>query len=310
MAARAILSFALVVAVTGIASAEPTKVGVLGLEVAGVIDIDGTTQAKNITEVMRSQVRPPRFTLAPNSKKELIDEKVANNCDSEATDCMTKIAKKVGATVLIFGRIERKADKDGVDAYQLSLKLLDTEKKTTKPATAWISLKDVGDGKLESRTIDAFNAITGVESVTPPPPPDGGLIVEDPPKPLKKPGNGWKTATYVSGAATVVLLGGFVFTALKTESLAKDCTEDPTTGKRSGTGCADGPTYSKLSFATGIGAGAVGVFAIVAAYKGFISSSKESSQPTVGRSTRKRSRFAVTPVIAPEGAGATVRFDW
>jgi hypothetical protein len=106
MTARAILSLALVVAVTGIAAAEPTKVGVLGLEVAGVIDIDGTTQAKNITEVMRSQVRPPRFSLAPNSKKELIDEKVANNCDSEATDCMTKIAKKIGATVLIFGRID------------------------------------------------------------------------------------------------------------------------------------------------------------------------------------------------------------
>jgi hypothetical protein len=300
MAARAILSLALVVAVTGIASAEPTKVGVLGLEVAGVIDIDGTTQAKNITEVMRSQVKPPRFTLAPNSKKELIDEKVANNCDSEATDCMTKIAKKLGATVLIFGRIERKADKDGVDAYQLSLKLLDTEKKTTKPATTWISLKEVGDGKLES--------ITGGEPVAPPPP-AGGVVLEDPPRPPKKPGNGWKTATYVSGAATVVLLGGFVFTALKTESLAKECTEDPA-GNREGPGCADGPTYSKLSFATGIGAGAVGVFAIVAAYKGFVSSSKESSQPTAGRSTRKRSRFAVTPVIAPGGAGATVRFDW
>ena len=69
-----------------------------------------------------------------------------------------------------------------------------------------------------------------------------------------------------------------------------------------------------LTYVTGLGMGVTAGLAIYAAYKGFISvkgdSGKESSQP-IGKSTRKKpTRLTVTPVVSPDGAGATVRFDW
>ena len=75
--------------------------------------------------------------------------------------------------------------------------------------------------------------------------------------------------------------------------------------------CKNGGALRATTFVTGIGMGLAGGFAIYAVYKGFIAK-KESLEPsgTVGKSTRKRSRFVVTPVIAPDGAGATVQLDW
>jgi len=75
-----------------------------------------------------------------------------------------------------------------------------------------------------------------------------------------------------------------------------------------------GTKYEKLSYVAGglivVGVG-VGVIGLI---KGYVATGPKEKQAagstTVGRSQRKRSGFAITPVIAPQGAGATLRFDW
>jgi hypothetical protein len=54
-----------------------------------------------------------------------------------------------------------------------------------------------------------------------------------------------------------------------------------------------------------------GGFALVAIYKGFIEKNPPSSKEHASRGERvRRPRYAVTPVISPNGGGATLRFDW
>lgn len=54
--------------------------------------------------------------------------------------------------------------------------------------------------------------------------------------------------------------------------------------------------------------------AAVAFYKGFIATSKSSSERSTAAKTRgkrqRRDRFVVTPIVAPDGGGATIRLDW
>lgn len=67
-------------------------------------------------------------------------------------------------------------------------------------------------------------------------------------------------------------------------------------------------TYTKIAIPFTIAAGLVGagalVYAVIKSEKG-----TEERPPTAGRRTKKRS-LALTPVVSPDGAGATVRFDW
>jgi hypothetical protein len=50
-------------------------------------------------------------------------------------------------------------------------------------------------------------------------------------------------------------------------------------------------------------------FALFAIYEGFVAK-KESSQQQHGARTKKKKNIAVTPIVSPDGAGATVRIDW
>jgi hypothetical protein len=74
----------------------------------------------------------------------------------------------------------------------------------------------------------------------------------------------------------------------------------------------NGKLYGRIGAGVAIAAGG---FAIVALYKGFIeknggsASSREHAQRERGHRVR-RDRMVITPVIAPSGAGATLRLDW
>ena len=58
--------------------------------------------------------------LAPNSDKELIDEKLMKSCDSEALPCMLEIGRDVGGDFLLYGRLTKRTG-----GYNVSLVLLD-----------------------------------------------------------------------------------------------------------------------------------------------------------------------------------------
>jgi len=117
----------------GSAWAKP-KIAILGLEAApgpsGAVDPETTQVARDITKELRqrAQTGASPYTVAPNSSKELTDEKLLMSCDNEAMSCMTVIGAGLAADVLLYGRVERKGE-----VYRVSLKLLDVKAKTIEP---------------------------------------------------------------------------------------------------------------------------------------------------------------------------------
>ena len=123
-----ILALAMVFLVLGAgAAAAKPKVAVLGIEVTGTIDQTSTSVAHDLTEGLRNKAKQTNgpYQFAPNSDKELIDEKVLKNCDSEGPLCMSDIGKELGADILIYGRLER----DG-GGYKATLHVLDVKNKS------------------------------------------------------------------------------------------------------------------------------------------------------------------------------------
>jgi len=128
---RVLLSLALVALVTTSAAAKP-KIAILGLEVTGAVDQAATNVARDLTEGMRARAKVGSgpYTLAPNSDRELIDEKVIKQCDTEAPTCMSEIGKDIDTELLVYGKVE----KDG-GGFQATIVMLDVSKKTTIKTT-------------------------------------------------------------------------------------------------------------------------------------------------------------------------------
>src|SRR5690349_4640864 len=96
---RALLSLlatVVLVALTGsTALAGKPTVAILGLEVvdpSGNIDAQSTQVAKEITEGLRNRAKAGSgpYQLVVGGDKELIDEKLIHNCDTEAIPCMAE----------------------------------------------------------------------------------------------------------------------------------------------------------------------------------------------------------------------------
>lgn len=117
----------LLLAVTGSSAFAKPKVAVLGLEVTGTIDQPSTKVASELTEGLRSRAKGGNgpYLLAPNSDRELIDEKLIRQCDAEAPGCMADIGRDLGADVLIYGKLEKVSS-----GYRATLHVLDVKKKT------------------------------------------------------------------------------------------------------------------------------------------------------------------------------------
>lgn len=99
------------------------KIAILGLEVAGTVDLKSVRVANELTAALRSRAANGPYTIAPGSDQELIDLKVMHNCDDERKECMAKIARSLNADHLLYGRIARKS-RGHVVGYQISLRLL------------------------------------------------------------------------------------------------------------------------------------------------------------------------------------------
>jgi hypothetical protein len=117
------------VAANATAALAKDTIAVLGLEVVdpnGAPTVQDTGVAKELTEGLRARAKVPTgpFDLAPRSDKELADVKLLNSCDDNDAKCMSSIGASMNASVLMYGRLEKK--KDG---YQVSIKLLDVKRK-------------------------------------------------------------------------------------------------------------------------------------------------------------------------------------
>ncbi len=130
----AILALAMVLVVLGVrtASAKP-KVAVLGIEVTGTIDQASTGTAHDLTEGLRTKAKQGNgpFQFAPSSDRELIDEKVLKNCDSEGPLCMSDIGRDIGTDVLIYGQLAKTSDGYSAKLFVLDVKRKSKEKEQT-----------------------------------------------------------------------------------------------------------------------------------------------------------------------------------
>lgn len=157
----AILSLGLVA--TPAFAAKPT-VAILGLEVidtSGAVDPEAVKVAKELTDGLRARAKVGSgpYVLAPGSDKELIDEKLIKNCDTEAMSCMSQIGRDLGANYLMYGRLEKKGD-----GYQVQINLLNVDKrkfeKSKTPLTIPFSQKD--SASLAGAAKRVYNDLTGV----------------------------------------------------------------------------------------------------------------------------------------------------
>ena len=133
--ARALSIWLVLLCCGGVAYGDKSRIAVLGLEVApgpgGSIDPGAVLIAKEVTRELRQRVAAPTspYVMAPNSSKELVDEKLLMSCDSEAPDCMVLIGAGLASDALLYGRVEKRSE-----GFRISLKLLDVKRKQIQPA--------------------------------------------------------------------------------------------------------------------------------------------------------------------------------
>jgi hypothetical protein len=118
-----------------VARADKPRIAVLGLEVAhgpgGAIDPGAQLIAREITKELRNRVQSPAcpYVMAPNSSKDLLDEKALMSCESEAPDCMVVIGAGLASDAVLYGRVEKRGQ-----GFRISLKLFDVKRKQVQPA--------------------------------------------------------------------------------------------------------------------------------------------------------------------------------
>src|ERR1043166_7955369 len=115
-------------------------IAILGLEVydnGNGIDPDTTKAARELTTALRDRAKAGTgpYTPVQGGEKELIDEKLLNNCDTEANSCMAAIGSELGAEVLMYGRIWIEKSQGGQGTYKVSIKLLNVNRKQLASST-------------------------------------------------------------------------------------------------------------------------------------------------------------------------------
>ena len=253
-----------------VAFAKPS-IAILGLE---VVDPNGTptaadTQAaKELTDGLRARAKAGSgpYGIAPASDKELIDQKLLNNCDNEAVGCMAAIGGQMGAEFLMYGNL-KKNEKD--KSYVVSMKLLDVPHKTIKSTTVTIPASEASGGNLQGWAKTIYSKLTGDTSSA-----GGTLVVK-----LNNAErgtiliNGEEKGTITGGSGTVAGLEGKSYTVAiqsdgfkryerevtigtnKTETVEVDLEHD--TGK-SGGGGGGGSGPWKIGLAAGLAVAAGG----------------------------------------------------
>ncbi len=141
------------------------KIAILGLEVLGsssTIDAASTRVAQDLTVALRLHPKAGKgpYEWTPGSEKELVDEKIMNNCPTENKTCMAKIGSNLGADYLVYGRVERKS-LGGQAGYQVTLKILKVATQTqTQTWTDFIPLDETTGQKLMNWANRGYRSLT------------------------------------------------------------------------------------------------------------------------------------------------------
>jgi hypothetical protein len=405
----------LLVGLTGsVAFAGKPSIAVLGLEVidqAGTPTAADTQVAKELSDGLRARAKAGTgpYQLAPGSDKELIDQKLLNNCDNEAPSCMSSIGNQLGAEILMFGRLEKQGKQ-----YQVTLKVLDVGRKAVlKSSSDMIPMADANGATLQGWAKKMYGRLTGESSgstliVKLANAERGTILIDGEPKGTITNGSGqvsltegkyrvtvesegfrrWEKDVSLSGSQTlpvelerssggggigvgggfggggdgrvdgpkrgsttwkgaaiaaVVVSGGGIAIGLYGNSQRFDARDklcksgiynpempteknkviDASCPKPSAAAESDRLTKQQIDdlnaqgtrgkwmgrIGAGVAIGAGG-FALYAIYRGFVEKQPASSERNVRGRRVTRDRFVVTPIVSPDGGGATLRLDW
>jgi hypothetical protein len=144
-------------------------IAILGLEVydnGSGIDPETTRAAKELTAALRDRAKAGTgpYVPVPGGEKELIDEKLLNNCDSEAPVCMAAIGSELGAEILMYGKIE-KSTQNGQTVYKVSIKVLNVTRKQLASSTVeTLPLAESTGAKASSHAKIWYSKLAGVTS--------------------------------------------------------------------------------------------------------------------------------------------------
>jgi hypothetical protein len=136
------------------ARAAEVTISVLGLEsAAGAPD----SVAASITDALRQRVTSTSgYRLVPG--RDLVEVKLVFSCPDEAPPCMTQAAQSIGATKIVFGNLQPV----GMDAYLVTLKLLDAERGVVEGwSSEQIAKTQATPVALRAPTQKWFAALTG-----------------------------------------------------------------------------------------------------------------------------------------------------
>ena len=142
------------------------SIAILGLEVydnGGGIDPDTTKAAKELTAALRDRAKAGTGPFTPvQGEKELIDEKLLNNCDSEAPACMATSGNGLQAEILMYGKIE-KSTQGGQAIYKVSIKLLNVPRKQLMASTVeTIPVADATGVRAQMHAKTWYSKLAGV----------------------------------------------------------------------------------------------------------------------------------------------------
>jgi hypothetical protein len=155
------------VALAPAALAKP-KLAVLGLEISD----DGSTGevvkktadvAKLVTDQLRAEVvkRYGPYDLAPNSRKDLLEMKLLSNCSNDEKECLSAIGKELNSDVVLYGRVERRAEQ----GYWVELKLLEIKSgEIKKQQTFTIPFREAQPGAVDAHAAHLYKEMVGIPS--------------------------------------------------------------------------------------------------------------------------------------------------
>lgn len=379
-------------AVSPAIAGKPT-VAILGLEVvdtSGAVDPEAVKVAKELTDGLRARAKVGSgpYALAPGSDKELIDEKLIKNCDTEALPCMSQIGKDLGANYLMYGRLEKKGD-----GYQVQINLLNIDKKkfekSKTPLTIPFAQKD--SASLAASAKRVYNDLTGVQEngaiVVTSNVPDGEVFLDEQSKgrlnsgsltidrlgegryrlaiqhdkfqrsevivtvrsgestpqtlnltPIGDPKheiynttsgkktNYWKWASIGLGVATAATGAAWVYGYSKVRGRDDEAIgmQLPNEDSLTEEDCPRGNLRSTSTAFDDVCSGydttrwaipvtvVLGVGTVITAVLASRGGGEEAPPPTTGarRSKKRSSNVSITPIVAPDGGGATFRLDW
>ncbi|MBA3818546.1 MAG: hypothetical protein H0X17_06605 [Deltaproteobacteria bacterium] len=148
------------------------KIAILGIEAtvgtSGQIEASDTQVAKELTAALRARANASTGYTLTTDNRELVDEKLMNNCATEHPSCMGPIGTQMGAEVLMFGKLE--STKDG---YKVTLKLINVTKRQQLGVlpNELLPAAQIKGPALANWARSAFRKLTGEES-------DGTLVIK------------------------------------------------------------------------------------------------------------------------------------